>query len=81
MSVMDETWYVDVFLSCIAASTHYEFIQVDHTDEDRASVDSFSHVSDSKLEPCPRELVSLLLEIINCSTKRIPKRRQTSAQV
>ena len=59
----------------------YTMMQVDHTDEERTELEHFARLSDIKLEQCPNELLSQLLDIINSTTKRIPKRRQTSAQV
>jgi hypothetical protein len=54
---------------------------VDHTEEDRANVDTFIRVSDVKLGPCPVALLTPLLDIVNQCTKRISKRRLPSSEV
>ena len=54
---------------------------MDHTEEDRANVDTFIRVSDVKLGPCPVALLTPLLDIVTQCTKRISKRRLPSSEV
>ena len=45
------------------------------------NMESFVRLGDKKLDPCPTELLTPLLDIINQCTKRISKRRFPSSQV
>ena len=54
---------------------------MDHTEEERMDAESFVRLHDQKAgQPC-EEGVQVYLDITNRCTKRVPKRRPTSAEV